>query len=139
MFHQGLIVLHELTHPDFSLHTNNEPDKPNGELHADWALWDAAASRSVSGGKAQKSKFKEFSSKNAASYAWYSVSAYADCTRIILLMLAVKMYNYMNLVDGCQGVHWDNGIVSYTASQCATDIWPQDREKYVKNSWTEWA
>lgn len=67
------VILHEWTHLDFTLNTNAD-GPPN--LRRDWVGCNQAASYAVTGPKSgnQPSQFKSFTSKNADSYAWYSVS-----------------------------------------------------------------
>lgn len=40
----------------------------------------------------------------------------------------------MNNLDKCANIRW-NRNPAFVAAQCAADIWPQSKEKIVKNNW----
>ncbi|KAH7068315.1 hypothetical protein BKA63DRAFT_570423 [Paraphoma chrysanthemicola] len=113
------ILIHEMTHPIFTLNTNSNP-----------AIFDITGFVTVAKGSIEQSSAKSLQrakqyqaarvantiSLTAESYAWYAI------------------YSYMNNLDACAGVIW-NANPLYTAGQCAADVWPPNVNKIVKNNW----
>lgn len=44
----------------------------------------------------------------------------------------------MNALQECKGIRW-NKVQAYVAGNCATDVWPPDADKWVKNNWNGYA